>query len=573
MAESTELQVIVSMVDKISDNLKAIETNMESFSDNARKVGTAFTAAGGVIAAGLGATVLAAADAEKAQRQLEHATLNVAKASEEELKALENTAAALQAKGVLDGDNIKMGQAQLMTFGISAQMANDLSGSLADLAVNQFGVNASGDQLTQTANMVAKALNGQFGVLEKSGIRFTEAQQQMIQFGTETERTAALQEGLAQNLKFTNEVALTTFEGQLAKTKTMLGDTAEQIGGMLLPVVMELAQKIQPVIENIMTWISENESLVEKIVIGTAAVGALLLILGPFLIVLSTLPALIGGVTAALGLVSTAVTAFGTVLTFLAANPIVLIIAAIAAIGVAIYLLIKNWDEVKETLLWTWDLLKERFGVFVENIVNMVSNFTSNILDKIKGFVDAYIGFWSGLFEKVGNILKTAIDLYVSFWTGLFNTVIGAIQSFNDMVIGAWTSVWNGLANIASNAFNGVIDAIKAGINLAISAINGFINGVNSTADVADIIPGVSIPDIPNIPMLAKGGIVTKPTLAMIGEAGTEAVIPLNRSNTPNLAPNITVVVEGSIIKQSDLVKEVGDELVDYLKLSSAVVG
>ena len=51
--------------------------------------------------------------------------------------------------------------------------------------------------------------------------------------------------------------------------------------------------------------------------------------------------------------------------------------------------------------------------------------------------------------------------------------------------------------------------------------------------------------DVPNIPMLANGGIVTQPTLALIGEKGPEAVIPLDRNRGPQTATNVTINVNG----------------------------
>jgi phage-related minor tail protein len=55
----------------------------------------------------------------------------------------------------------------------------------------------------------------------------------------------------------------------------------------------------------------------------------------------------------------------------------------------------------------------------------------------------------------------------------------------------------------------------------------------------------VNPPDIKNIPRLAEGGIVSSPTLALIGEAGPEAVVPLSGSNRPNMGNNVTINVHG----------------------------
>ena len=87
-----------------------------------------------------------------------------------------------------------------------------LTQSLVDLTVNQSGANASAKDFEDSANTIAKALNGQFGILEKSGIRFSEAQKAIISHGNESEKAKAIQEGFAQNLKFTNEMARQTAE-------------------------------------------------------------------------------------------------------------------------------------------------------------------------------------------------------------------------------------------------------------------------------------------------------------------------------------------------------------------------
>jgi len=235
--------------------LNKAENDTHRFGGALGKIGGALKVAGVALAAtGAAAAVLgvksvkAYGEAEKAQKQLEHAVLNVSKATKEQLKQTEALADALEKKGVLDGDNIKMGLAQLSTFGLSNKAVQGLGGSLADLAVNQFGVNASGEQLSQTANMIAKALNGQFGVLEKSGIRFTDAQKHMIEYGSEMEKVKAINEGFAQNLKFTNETALGTQEGQLARLKVRWENVQEAIGQTLskaiLPFIVKAAEFI-----------------------------------------------------------------------------------------------------------------------------------------------------------------------------------------------------------------------------------------------------------------------------------------------------------------------------------------
>jgi hypothetical protein len=105
-----------------------------------------------------------------------------------------------------------------------------------------------------------------------------------------------------------------------------------------------------------------------------------------------------------------------------------------------------------------------------------------------------------------------------------------------------WTEFWNGVKKTASLAkdflvgvFDGIINIMKAPINAVIALINGAIRGINKiSVDIPDWVPkwgGKTIGfSIPEIPQLAKGGVVDQPTLAMVGEAGKEAIMPLENN-------------------------------------------
>lgn len=244
--------------------LNSAGTAVKNFAKGATVALTAASAA--AVAFGVSA-FKAYEDAEKAEKQLRQAVINATGATEEQLKATSDLADELERKGVLDGDNIKVGLAQLSTFGLSNEAVQKLAGSLSDLAVNQSGVSATSDDLTNSANMIAKALRGEFGILQKSGIRFTEAQIATIKYGTELEKVAAINEGFAQNLKYTNEVAKTTSEGGLAKLKVNIENVQEAIGGAIAqginPLIKKLSEFVQSDqfsdwVQDVTNWLTTN---------------------------------------------------------------------------------------------------------------------------------------------------------------------------------------------------------------------------------------------------------------------------------------------------------------------------
>jgi len=119
---------------------------------------------------------------------------------------------------------------------------------------------------------------------------------------------------------------------------------------------------------------------------------------------------------------------------------------------------------------------------------------------------------------------------------------------------------FEGFRNIVDSVFSFIKKGVKAGIDgitsylqFVLGIYKGIFNGIASlwnntlgklSFKVPGWVPGIGGKgfDVPNIPMLAEGGIVTRPTLALIGEAGAEAVIPLSKMNQGG---NIYVTVQG----------------------------
>ena len=114
------------------------------------------------------------------------------------------------------------------------------------------------------------------------------------------------------------------------------------------------------------------------------------------------------------------------------------------------------------------------------------------------------------------------------------------------------SALWDGM----KAGFAGVVTVVSGYVNGLVAIYKGLFNGIasvwnNTVGKLSFKIPGW-VPviggsgfDVPDIPMLADGGIVNGPTLAMIGERGPEAVVPLTGNNTPNMGNNITINVNG----------------------------
>ncbi len=601
------LQILITAKDQATKELDKMKSSLESNKEAFQNVAKAGAIAMGAISAVAIKSISDYGEAQKSAKQLEHAVLQVSHATQEQLDQTNELADALERKGVLDGDNIRMGLAQLSTFGLSNKAVQGLGNSLADLAVNQFGVSASGDQMADTANMIAKALNGQFGVLEKSGIRFNEAQRKAIEFGTEMEKVNAINEGFAQNLKYTNDVALQTFEGQLAKVQVQLGNVSENIGKALLPLVERLMTAIIPVVDKMVQWTNDNPQLAQNILLIGGALAGLLTVVGTLGLVL---PSIISGFVM-----------LGSAIAFIF-SPIGLIILAIGgliALGVMLY---KHWDEVSAKATEVWGNIAN-FFTNIWNVItgalttawNSIASFFKSIWDGIVAVFQFAVALIAGLviavfnamgvdifavFEVIKSNIKLALD-FISFiftttftflttaWTNFWNfigafitpiwekikTAVSSGWNFiknifataSKPVADGWINLWTGVGNSLTMVWEGIKNTIKSGINWVLDKINFVIRKANEVAQMGAVV-GFTPPRIPEIPMLAKGGIVTKPTIAMIGEAGAEAVVPLNKAN--GLGGGITIIVNGDVSGQ-DLIDKVSNAIMGNLRNNAQV--
>jgi hypothetical protein len=187
--------------------------------------------------------------------------------------------------------------------------------------------------------------------------------------------------------------------------------------------------------------------------------------------------------------------------------PVAVVIAIVAGL---VYLIIKHWDTI-----WKWT--KKIFG--------LVWDFIRGVWDKVWAFVGKAIAGIKNIFFKfhpVGIIIKNWQPIW-GFITGLWDKVIGRIRGAVAKIKGFLSGMWEAAKSGARSALNG-----------AIGLVNRAIGGINTLIRAANRLPGVSIPQISSIPHLAKGGIVTGPTLAVLGEGGRdEAVIPLPRGMRP----------------------------------------
>ena len=184
-----------------------------------------------------------------------------------------------------------------------------------------------------------------------------------------------------------------------------------------------------------------------------------------------------------------------------------------------------------------------------------------------------------------------AAGVEMAIASGGITLAIGAIIAAVVFLVTHWKESWQAIKDVAgavwdfmkgigsgiADLFRGVVNEVKTLMNEAIGAVNAIITALNSILSfkLPSFLGGAKIGvTIPTIPKLAEGGIVSSPTLAMIGEAGPEAVVPLSRGGMGGM--NITINVAGSVVQEQDLAISVRDQIAILMRrrgLNPSILG
>jgi hypothetical protein len=166
-------------------------------------------------------------------------------ANDEMIQSVKDLCSAQQELGVI-GDEVQLSGAQQMaTFLQNKQSLDVLIPAMNNLIAQQNGLNATNQDAVSIGNMMGKAMQGQVEVLQRVGITFTDAQKQVLQFGTESERAAMLAQVITDNVGNMNAELAKTDAGKWKQTENYLGDIKEQLGAMVqqyAPTITFLSQ-------------------------------------------------------------------------------------------------------------------------------------------------------------------------------------------------------------------------------------------------------------------------------------------------------------------------------------------
>lgn len=224
------------------------------------------------LVAGYKSVTGAADESNRAQQRLQTLMSNVKGTRQKDIIEIQRYAAALQRTSVIEDDTAIAGASQLATYQLKASSIKKLMPALEDLAVGQFGVNVSQEQIINSSNLLGKVFTGQAGALRRAGVSFSKAQEAILKHGNETQKTATLVKVLQENYGGLARAMAQTPEGKVVQLKNAWGDIQETIGGMILPLrtqfigylnsnLPQIQSSVQAMFSNISSWWAKNKSI------------------------------------------------------------------------------------------------------------------------------------------------------------------------------------------------------------------------------------------------------------------------------------------------------------------------
>lgn len=402
------------------------------------------------------------------------------------------------------------------------QLLNEMGLASGQAMVEQLGLKGAIDAIVHAAEASGQPLQAYIGSIEGQTLAMALAGPQADSF---TQKLDAMGQATGTtDAAFKEQTQGVNAAGfAWAQFQQKLAVTAQQMGDQLAPSLTSLLTSLRPLldaIQSLVAWFAQLSPSNQQMIIGFLALAAAI---GPLFSIVGT------AITALSALSATFTVAMG---------PLALIVVGIMAVVSAGIVLATHWDEIRAWLARTWESIR----LAAAEVWN--------------GIKDFFAQWWPALLILFTGPIGALVVLLVKNW---------------DAIKQATVDTWNGIKSLTASIWDGIVGSIKASINWIIGGINRFIQALNRiriTVPTIEIplvgkVGGwkIGLPPIPEIPMLAAGGVVAAPTLAMIGEAGPEAVLPLDRVGLAGAGGPTILVTGNTFMSEYDMERFVNQKL------------
>ena len=496
----------------------------------------------------------AAKDQVRIEKLLETTMKRTSNASKEQIQAIKDEASALQNVGVIGDEVALAGANQLAVYGLKSDQIKKLMPNLNDMIAKEKGLNGTQEDAVAMADVIGKAMNGKTKGLLKYGVSLTAAEEKLFKTMKQEQRMEFISKKLNESIGGTNKALRETDEGKIVAAKNAWGDMKEEVGKKLLPYlgkfaewfetkipaiqnfILGIADKIQELVTRAEPYIAQIKDMFGKIFekvkpaleetwqilsnAGTVAIDIAQGIINNWDRISPVVYTLVGAITAyniamtirnnkeliyagiikskmALDTAQALLTGQLTIKQWalnaaMNANPIGIVIGAIALLVGGIWLLCKNWDLVKKKVVEFWQKLDNnplgkvlkfiiKFGNPVGAMINaflFLKDVITQNWETIKGFAttlwDNLVGAFNYVKDIISGVCEVVGGVFTAIWGGVVSALDNLKEGFNKVtgfITGAFMSAWDSLMNAldiilhpietAKKAFGGLIDKLK----------------------------------------------------------------------------------------------------------------
>ena len=477
----------------------------------------------------------AAKDQVRIEKLLETTMKRTSNASKEQIQAIKDEASALQNVGVIGDEVALAGANQLAVYGLRSDQIKKLMPNLNDMIAKEKGLNGTQEDAVAMADVIGKAMNGKTKGLLKYGVSLTAAEEKLFKTMKQEQRMEFISKKLNESIGGTNKALRETDEGKIVAAKNAWGDMKEEVGKKLLPYlgkfaewfetkipaiqnfILGIADKIQELVTKAEPYITQIKDMFGKIFekvkpaleetwqilsdAGTVAIDIAQDIINNWDRISPVVYTIVGAITAYniattirnnkeliyAGIIKTkmALDTAQAILTgqltikqwalnaAMNANPIGIVIGAIALLVGGIWLLCKNWDLVKKKTIELWKKLDN-------NPLGKVLKFIIKFGNPVGAMINAFLF----LKDVITQNWETIKDFAMTLWdnlVGAFNYVKDVILGVCDVVGGIFTAIWDGVVK--------ALDKLKEGFNKVTDFITGaFMSAWDSLMKALDAI-------------------------------------------------------------------------------------
>lgn len=346
---------------------------------------------------------------------------------------------------------------QMEALGISVY---DSEGNMRSLNDILGDLNTSMDGMTsaEKSNIISTIFNktdlsSVNALLANTGSTWDDLQQKITDSG-----------GAAQQMADTQ---LDNLQGQITILKSALEGLAISFGELLMPAIKQIVGWVQKFVDWLNGLSEGTKKTVVTIALLAAALGPVLIVIGKVISAVGTIMTVVPKIS---GVINTVKGAFAALNTTMLANPIVLIIAAIAALVAAFIYLWNNCDGFRQFWIDLWENVKQ-VAITVWNAIKCV--FTT-VFEVIKTIVTTYFNIYKTIIQTVLTVIQTVI-------TTVWNTIKTVITTVLNAIKTVFSTIWNAIKTIISAVVSGIKGLITGDFTAVKNSITTIMNTIKST--------------------------------------------------------------------------------------------